>query len=96
MVVAAPLLGLAAYGAFLAAVTGDWLMWMTAHENWGRTVKSPVDLAGTIVSAVADRGLAGYLFAHPYDALNATAALFALASVIPVWRRFGPARPPSC
>ena len=90
MVVAAPLLGLAAYGAFLAAITGDWLMWMTAHENWGRTVKSPIDLAGTIVAAVADRGLAGYLLTRPYDALNATAALFALASVVPVWRRFGP------
>ena len=90
LAVAAPALGLAAYGAFLAYVTGDWLMWMSAHENWGRTVKSPIDLAGSIVSAVSDRGLPGYLLTQPYDALNASAALFALGSVVPVWRRFGP------
>jgi len=88
--VVSPGLGLIGYSAYLKYVTGAWTAWMSAHATWGRVAKNPLELATEFGAAIAHQGLAGFLQARPYDAFNAAATLFGLASVVPVARRFGP------
>jgi hypothetical protein len=90
LAVASPGLGLIAFSAFVQYVTGDWATWMTSQASWGRVAKNPVELATDFGAAIGRQGLAGFLLARPYDAFNAAATLFGLASVVPVIRRFGP------
>jgi hypothetical protein len=40
---------------------------------------------------IRDLGLPGALIEHPVDVLNSAAAVFALALIVPIWRRIGPA-----
>jgi hypothetical protein len=85
----APWIGIAVYSAYMYSVTGDALVWMHAHGLWGRTPASPWLPAGKLLDAIRMNGFAVAVLSSPYDFLNGTAALSALAAVIPVGRRFG-------
>jgi Mannosyltransferase (PIG-V) len=87
--VAAPALGAAIYSAYIAALTGNPLQWWAQHAAWGRTFEGMpfAESAGMI----AGQGFFAYLAALPYDFLNGVPALAAVALIVPVWRRLGPA-----
>jgi hypothetical protein len=89
LAMAAPALGIALYAAYMHAVTGDALAWMHAQVIWGRTPAPPWTPFVQLFDASRAHGVVRAIFAQPYDALNAAAALFALAAVVPVGRRLG-------
>ncbi|HKV99249.1 MAG TPA: mannosyltransferase family protein [Vicinamibacterales bacterium] len=88
--VASPAVGLAAYAAYMKHVSGQWLAWMSAQVAWGRQPRSPWMLLVEIADYVRAHGLTSYLHDRPYDVANIAAVVFALGTVVPVARRFGP------
>jgi len=89
LAVSSPFLGLAAYAGYIKFISGSWFEWMTAQQRWGRQSTNALDVASSLVTAIRDAGPAGYLLAHPYEAVNALAAILALAAIWPVARRAG-------
>ena len=87
--VAAPGLGLLIYALFVWNLTGDPLALTRGHVAWGRTYQGLGTLVARQYSILANAGLSGYVGTPGYDVLNAMGALFAIATVWPVWRRLG-------
>lgn len=87
--VAAPLVGHAIYCVFLWSLSGDPFLWVSAQRGWGRTYLGATGAAADVLTSLRDLGLVGFIALRPYDALNAIAAFFALALVVPIYRRFG-------
>jgi Mannosyltransferase (PIG-V) len=85
--VVAPILGVAIYSAFIGMLTGNPLQWSEQQTAWGRGLQS-LPFAST-VAFIADEGVVAYLTMLPYDVMNVVPALFALALVVPIGRRFG-------
>ncbi len=90
-VVAMPVIGAAIYSAFIWSLTGNPLAWAAGHAAWGRHYQGLSHLVATRYGFIASAGLLEYVNRQPFDLLNAAGALFALAAVWPVWRRFGTA-----
>ena len=87
---AAPVIGVAIYSAYIYSLTGNPLTWWAQHAAWGRSyagLDPLLDAAGNI----SRDGVLAFLNAHPYRFLNFIPAVVAVACAIPVWRRFGPA-----
>jgi len=87
--IAAPVLGMLIYAAYLWQRTGDPWTWARGHVAWGRTYQGLTALVVDRYTMIANGGLAAYLAALPHDALNAVGALFAIATAWPVARRIG-------
>lgn len=87
--VAAPVLGLLCYCAFVWRLSGNPLGWVQSQAAWGRQYVGVVSLAVQQFRALAERGLHGYVAANPFDFLNALGALFVLVSAGFVFRRLG-------
>ena len=77
------------YSAFVWHMTGSPFAWASGHAAWGRHYASLTHLVTTRYNVIGDSGLYGYVARSPYDLLNVVGALFVLAAVWPVWRRFG-------
>lgn len=87
--VVSPAIGTLLYTAYLRGLTGEWFAWLTAQEGWGRGTRNPLVLFLDVGRSIWDRGLTGYAASQPYELINVTATLFALAMVVPVARRLG-------
>lgn len=87
-VLAAPVAGLAAYSLYLWTLTGDPLAWLHGQQAWGRVFQGPLALLHGAQTRAAD-GILEAIMLTPTDVLNAAAALFALACVVPIHRRLG-------
>ena len=87
---ASPGVGMLIYSAYIKSLTGSWIGWARVQEAWGRSFEgfTPV-LRG--LGWVSNEGLVRVVSNVPFDALNATAVVFALAMTWPVWRRLGAA-----
>jgi hypothetical protein len=86
---ATPGLGMLLFSGYLWSTTGHPLVWMEAHQAWGRVA---TDVSGMITdraSFIAREGVYSYSISQPIELLNAVPALLALAAAIPVARRFG-------
>jgi hypothetical protein len=94
-VIAAPVLGVLAYSAYVRQLTGHWFTWITAQAGWGREVTGPVEVVTQLVHSVGEYGLMRYLFERPYELgrpyhlLYFVLMLVTLALLRPVIRRFG-------
>jgi hypothetical protein len=86
---AMPAVGMLLYSAFIWRLSGDPFAWAKGQIAWGRTYQSLTAFVATQYSFMANAGLSGYLNNPGYDALNALAALFVLATIWPVARRIG-------
>jgi hypothetical protein len=89
LILVVPLLGVAGYSLFLWRLTGDPLAWLHGQEAWGRTAQSPLARLYSGYETIAANGVIRTLMIWPADSLNTLATLFALAAIIPVWRRLG-------
>ena len=69
--------------------TGEPFAWLKGQAAWGRTYGGFEELLRHQYEYISNVGLSGYLATPGYEALNAFAALFALAMVWPVFRRLG-------
>jgi hypothetical protein len=94
-VVAAPVLGVLAYSAYVWQLTGHGFMWVTAQAGWGREVTGPVEVVTRLVASVHQYGLVAYLFdgpyevGRPYELLYFGLVLVSVGLLQPVVRRFG-------
>lgn len=89
LILLAPLLGIGGYSLFVWGLTGDPLAWLHGQQAWDRTPGSPVGLLVGLYRIVAEYGLARVVLMWPAHTLNTIAVVFALAAVVPVWRRLG-------
>jgi hypothetical protein len=77
------------YSIYIWGLTGNPFAWLSGHAAWGRHYTSVTDLVAARVDFIGHAGLYEYVAQSPYDLLNVLGALFVLAAVWPVWRRFG-------
>lgn len=77
------------YSIFIWGMTGSPIAWASGHAAWGRHYTSLAALVGTRASFIGHAGLYEYVARSPYELLNVLGAVFVLAAVWPVWRRFG-------
>lgn len=84
-----PALGLGIYCAYVYALTGHPLTWLTDQAGWGRVVQLPHVLLANVAASIGTLGLVGYVTERSYEAINLGAFLLGLGSIIPVWRRIG-------
>jgi Gpi18-like mannosyltransferase len=85
----APGVGLLIYALFIWRFTGNPLAFLVGQVAWGRQYQSLGSLVFQQYSVLAHGGLSAYVGAPGYDALNAVAVVFALATIWPVARRLG-------
>ena len=90
MAALAPVAGAVIFSIYIASLTGNPLQWAAQHAAWGRTFKGALPIAEAAAFA-AEHGVEGYLAALPYNVLNAVPAVCAIALIVPVWLRLGPA-----
>ncbi len=81
--------GMLIYSAYIWRLTGNPLAWASGHAAWGRHYMSLTQLVATRAVAIGHGGLYAYVARSPYDLINVLGAVFVLAAVWPVWRRFG-------
>ena len=86
---AACVFGAVLYSIFIWGMTGSPIAWASGHVAWGRHYTSLAGLVTTRVGYISHAGLYEYVSRSPYDLLNVLGAVFVLAAVWPVWRRFG-------
>ena len=86
-----PAVGVVTYSLFLAQLTGNPLAWAAGHAAWGRHYEGLSTLVIDRYTLISNVGVIGYITELPYDFLNALGVSVVLASVWPVWRRFGAA-----
>jgi hypothetical protein len=86
----APVAGAAIFSLYIASLTGNPLQWAAQHAAWGRTFKGVLPLSEAAGFAT-EHGVESYVATLPYDFLNAVPAVCALALIVPVWLRLGPA-----
>lgn len=87
--IAAPVLGLLAYCAFVWTLSGRPFAWVQSQAAWGRRYTGLGALALRQYELLSQRGLHEHVAANPFDFLNALGALFVLVSVVFVFRRLG-------
>jgi hypothetical protein len=90
-VVAAPVTGMLLYTLYLHLRFADGFAWLRGQAAWGRSYRGLHLFAGDRLSYITEYGFSRYLTDAPFDALNTFAALLALALIIPITRRLGPA-----
>ena len=81
--------GVLLYSAYIWRLTGHPFAWASGHAAWGRHYRSLTQLFETRAGEISHAGLYAYVARSPYDLLNVLGAVFVLAAVWPVWRRFG-------
>jgi hypothetical protein len=86
---AAPGIGMLIYSAYIYSLTGNPLQWAAQNAAWGRVYKGLDVLVQDRVLYVQHYGVYEYASNRAVDMVQAIAVLFVLASVWPVYRRFG-------
>ena len=88
-VAAAPGIGMLIYSTYVYALTGNPFQWAAQNAAWGRVYR-PLDLfVEERVHWLQEHGFYDYASTRGDDMLQGLALLFVLASVWPVYRRFG-------
>ncbi len=88
-VAAMPGLGMLLFTVYLYRLTGGvWFAWARSHEAWGRTFDGLAPLTHAIGSFGAEP-LRQAAARTPFNALNTLGLLFAVALIVPVFRKLG-------
>ncbi len=88
-VAAMPGVGMLLFTAYLYRLTGGvWFAWARSHEAWGRTFEGLAPVAHAIGS-MGGEPLRQVAARTPFNALNTLGLLFALALIVPVFRKLG-------
>ena len=88
-VAALPVVSMACYAAYVYSLTGDPFAWAKAQQAWGRQSALIVDVVSQRSDLIATSGLAAYPGQYPIELMEGAAAVFGLAAVWPITRRFG-------
>jgi hypothetical protein len=88
-VAAAPGLGMLTYSTYILFLTGNPFQWSAQQTAWGRAYRGLDTVLTDRVQFVADHGLYDYASSQAIDMLWFLSAVFALAAVWPIYRRFG-------
>jgi hypothetical protein len=88
-VAATPGIGMLIYSTYIFFLTGHPLQWALHNAAWGRVYRSIDSLVSQHALAIGEHGLYTYAATRTLDAFQITAVLFVLATVWPVYRRFG-------
>jgi hypothetical protein len=84
-----PGVGMIAYSVFIYSLTGDALQWTKQQIGWGRVYQSIDQLVLDRVEFIDTHGFYTFASRQTVDMVYLVALLFVLASVVPVYRRFG-------
>ena len=84
-----PGIGMLIYSAYIYRLSGHWLQWAAQHSAWGRHYKGVFALAIERWDYISANGFYSYVTAMTIDGINLLPGVLAIATVIPVWRRFG-------
>ena len=85
----APVAGAFLFASYLTWLTGDPFAWTAAQAKWGRHYEGIGEIARSLSQRIGEHGFLRFAAMWPVDLMNAFAALLALGSVVPVWRRQG-------
>jgi len=88
-IVMLPVVGMLCYAAYVQSLTGDPFAFVKAQQAWGRGKAELFNVLDARSAMIANQGWASYMRSFPIELLESTAALFALAAVWPIVRRFG-------
>jgi hypothetical protein len=86
---AAPGLGMLVYSTYILFLTGNPFQWAAQNLAWGREYRGLDTVVTDRVQFLSEHGLYDYASSQTIDMLWFLAAMFALAAVWPVYRRFG-------
>ena len=87
-VAAMPGIGMLIFTVYLYSLSGVWFAWARSHEAWGRTFHGVAPLV-TAIGGLFDEPLIDAVARNPFNTLNTLGLLFALALLVPVFRRLG-------
>jgi hypothetical protein len=85
----APGYGMLVFSAFIYRLTGNPFQWTMQNAAWGRTYRSLDSIVSDRVGFIANNGFYNYASTQTIDFFYLVAVLLALASVWPVYRRWG-------
>jgi hypothetical protein len=77
------------YSAYIYTLTGNPLQWAAQNAAWGRVYRGFDVLLGERFEFLQQYGFYDYAANRSIDMLYSAAVLLVLASVVPVFRRFG-------
>ena len=86
---AAPGIGMLIYSTYIFFLTGNPLQWTTQNAAWGRVYKGIDVLVTDRYAYIQNNGFYNYASNLGLDLITTVAVLFVLASVWPIYRRFG-------
>jgi hypothetical protein len=89
LVAAMPGIGMLIYSAYIYSLTGNPLQWAAQNAAWGRVYRGFDALVGDRIDWLQQYGLYDYAANRALDMIYSMAVLLVLASVWPVFRRFG-------
>lgn len=81
--------GMLMFSAFIWRLTGNPFMWTAQNAAWGRTYRSLDSIVSDRVGFITNNGLYSYASTQTIDLFYSLAVVLAIASVIPVYRRWG-------
>lgn len=88
VVAAMPGIGMLLFTTYLYHLSGVWFAWARSHEAWGRTYHGLGPFA-TAFGWLRDEPLIQVVTNIPFNTLNTLGLLFAVAMLVPVFRRLG-------
>jgi hypothetical protein len=86
---AAPGFGMLAFSAFIYRLTGNPFKWTAQNVAWGRVYRGLDAIVSDRVGFIANNGWYSYASTQTIDLFYSLAILLALASLWPIYRRWG-------
>lgn len=84
-----PVVGMAAYAAYIGSMTGNPLAWIEVQQAWGRATAEGLNTVEARRALIETQGLSAYARSYTIEIIEAGAAFFAIGAVWPIVRRFG-------
>jgi hypothetical protein len=88
-VAATPGIGMLMYSTYIYFLTGNPLQWVVQNAAWGRVYRGLDALVSLRAQKIGESGLYSYAATDAIETFQLVAVLFVLATVWPVFRRFG-------
>lgn len=86
---ALPGIGMLIFSAYIYTLTGNPLQWAANHSAYGRTYRGVFAVITERITYVQINGLYNYITVLALDLINLLPIAFALAAIVPIYRRLG-------